>query len=240
MDGVRHIPDSKTNFVGIDVNVKCNLFSLSNNVSYDYDRKLVDDYTKLCLEIDKRKSKDKKYKVGKRVQFKFDKLSEKMLKSNQQLIAKMCKDLKNNGLDHIVMENLDNGFGKSYVKTDDLNFNRRVNFLHLSSLKNEVEHIARKYDIAISTVHAEYTSKMCSKCGCIDDNNRKNQEDFCCVSCGYAANADHNASINIRNRVTLTVLRDKLLKQTDNGAFVPLKIKRDKIKDVLLSCRYTT
>jgi transposase len=92
--------------------------------------------------------------------------------------------------------------------------------------------------MATSLVHAEYTSKACSKCGCIDDDNRKCQEDFVCVSCGHADNADHNASVNIKNRVTLTVLRDKLLKQTENNAYVPLLKKRDDIKKALLSFRY--
>lgn len=239
-DGVRYIPDNKTNFIGIDVNVKHNLFSLANNTTYDYDHKLVSDYAKLCKEIDLRKSRDENYKVGKRNQYKLDKLSEKMLKSNQQLISSMCKELKEQGFDHIVMENLDNGFGKSYTKSEDINFNRIVKFIKLSSLKNEVEHIARKYDIAISTVHAEYTSKTCSKCGCIDDHNRKNQEEFICVDCGHQDNADHNASINIENRVVLTVLRHKLLKQTDNKAFTPLKFNRERVKSILLSCRYNT
>ena len=35
----------------------------------------------------------------------------------------------------------------------------------------------------------------------------------------------------------VTVLRDKLLKQLDNGAFETKKLKRDKVKGVLLSFR---
>ena len=45
-------------------------------------------------------------------------------------------------------------------------------------------------------------------------------------------------SKNIRNRVVLvTVLRESLLKQLDNGAFEPRKLKREKVKEVLLSFR---
>jgi transposase len=112
-----------------------------------------------------------------------------------------------------------------------------VKALRISSLKNEVEHIARKYDIAVSTVHASYTSKMCPVCGCIEDENRPTQELFSCIECGHGDNADVNAAINIRNRVTVTVLRDKLLKQCDNGAFEPKKLKREKVKEVLESYR---
>ena len=39
------------------------------------------------------------------------------------------------------------------------------------------------------------------------------------------------------NRVLVTVLRELLLKQLNNGAFKPKKFKREKVKEVLLSFR---
>ena len=239
-NGKRYIPYVNGDVVGIDVNCKHNLLSLSNETTYDYDRKLVNDFCKLSTEIDKLKKQDKEYKVGKHKQQKLDTLKSKIVKSEQQLIANMCKTLQSQGVGHIVMEDLDNGFGKCYVKDKDnegINYNRKVKFLGLSSLKQEVEHIARKYDIAVSTVQASYTSKMCPMCGCIEDENRPNQETFECIECGYKDNADFNAAKNIRNRVLVTVLRDMLLKQMDNGAFEPRKLKREKVKEVLLSFR---
>ena len=242
-DGERYIPtvDDNSNIVGIDVNVKHNLFSLSNGLTYDYNRNLVSDFCKLSTYLDNVKEKQgKEDKVGKRYQLKLDKLREKIVKSNQQLISNMCKSLKNDNITHIVMENLDNGFGKSFVKdknNNDINFNRIVKFLKISSLKNEVEHIARKYGIAVSTVQSYYTSKMCPICGCIDDENRTSQEEFSCIECGFESNADINAAINIKNRVSVTVLRNKLLKQMDNGAYEPKRLNKEKVKEVLLSFR---
>lgn len=242
-DEKRYIPtvDNNSNIVGIDVNVKHNLFSLSNGLTYDYNRKLVNDFCKLSTYLDKVKEKQgKEYKIGKHYQLKLDKLREKIVKSNQQLISTMCKSLKNNNITHIVMENLDNGFGKSFVKdknNNDINFNRVVKFLKISSLKDEVEHIGRKYDIAVSTVQSYYTSKMCPICGCIDDENRTSQEEFCCIECGFESNADINAAINIKNRVSVTVLRSKLLKQMDNGTYEPKRLNKEKVKEVLLSFR---
>ena len=238
-DGERHIPEPNGETIGIDVNCKHNLFSLSDETTYDYDRKLVNDFCKLSLEIDKLKD-DKTYIIGKRKQWKLNKLKEKIIKNEQQTIATMCKNEKAKGTGHIVMENLNNGFGKCYIKdsgNEDINYNRKVKFLGLSSLKQEVEHIARKYDIAVSTVQASYTSKMCPICGCVEDSNRPNQETFECVECGHKDYADFNAAKNIRNRVLVTVLRDKLLKQLDNGAFEPRMLSRDKVKEVLLSFR---
>ena len=239
-DGERYIPELHGDTVGVDVNCKHNLFSLSNETTYDYNRKLVNDFCKLSRYIDELKSKDKSYAVGKRKQRNLDVMKVKMVKSEQQLIATMCKTLQSEGVGHIVIEDLDNGFGKCYIKdsdNEDINYNRKVKFLGLSSLKQEVEHIARKYDIAVSTVHPSYTSKMCPRCGCIDDKNRSNQETFKCVECGHKDNADFNAAKNIRNRVLVTVLQESLLKQLDNGAFEPKKLNREKVKDALLSFR---
>ena len=239
-DGERYIPQVNGKTIGIDVNCKHNLFSLSDETTYDYDRKLVYDFCKLSLDIDRLKGQYKGYKIGKRKQRKLDKLKSKMIKSEQQLISNMCKTLHSQGIGRIVMEDLNNEFGKCYSKdkdNDDINYNRKVKFLGLSSLKQEVEHIARKYDIAVSTVQPSYTSKMCPICGCIDDGNRPNQETFECVECGHKDNADFNAAKNIRNRVLVTVLRDSLLKQLDNGAFEPKNLKREKVKEVLLSFR---
>ena len=239
-DGERYIPQPNGNTIGIDVNCKHNLFSLSDETTYDYDRKLVNDFCNLSLEIDKLKKQNKEYEIGKRKRQKLDTLKSKMVKSEQQLIANMCKALQSQGVGHIVMEDLNNGFGKCYVKDKDnvdINYNRKVKFLGLSSLKQEVEHIARKYDIAVSTVQASYTSKMCPICGCIEDENRPNQETFECIECGHKDNADFNAAKNIKNRVCVTVLRESLLKQLDNGAFEPRKLKREKVKEVLLSFR---
>ena len=237
--GERYIPQAGNNIVGIDVNCKHNLFALSNETTYDYDRKLVNDFCKLSLEIDKLKE-NKSYVIGKRKQWKLDTLKRKMIHSEQHMIATMCKDLQKQGVNHIVMEDLKNGFGKCYVKdsdNEDINYNRKVKFLGLSSLKQEVEHIARKYDIAVSTVHSSYTSKMCPVCGCIEDENRPSQETFECIECGYSSNADFNAANNIKNRVSITVLCNSLLKQLDNGAYEPKNLKREKVKEILLSYR---
>lgn len=238
-DGERYIPEAGDNVVGIDVNCKHNLFSLSNKTTYDYDRELVNDFCKLSIEIDKLKE-NKDYKIGKRKQHKLDILKMKMVKSEQQLISRMCKELNRQGVNHIVMEDLDNGFSRCYIKdsdNEDINYNRKVKFLGLSSLKQEVEHISRKYDIGVSTIHSSYTSKMCPVCGCIEDENRPNQETFECIECGYESNADFNAANNIKNRVSITVLCNSLLKQLDNGAYEPKNLQREKVKEVLLSFR---
>ena len=103
-DGERYIPQVNGNTVGIDVNCKHNLFSLSDGTTYDYDRKLVNEYAKLCKEVDNLKNADKDYKLSKRKQWKFDRLKHKMIKREEQIISTMCRSLQSQGVNHIVME----------------------------------------------------------------------------------------------------------------------------------------
>ena len=243
-DGERYFPDNKTNYVGIDVNVKHNLFTLSDGVSFDYSRILLNELTAELSRVDELK-KRKEYEVGKKKQRQIDSIRNKIKKSNEQLCSVMCKYLNSIGKNHIVMEDLDNSFGKSYIKdktNNDVNFNRVVKELNLSSLKQMVEHIGRKYDICVSTVHASYTSKTCPICGCIEDENRPTQESFKCINCGHENNADINAAINIKNRVSSTVLKKNLLKQTKigNETYEPKPLKRETVKEILLSLRYNS
>ncbi len=236
----RYIPDNKTDYIGVDVNVKNNLFALSDGKCFDYNRKLIKDLSGELIKIDKLKSK-KDYKTGKRRQNKLTSIKNKIKHSNEKICSDVCKYLNKSGYNHIVMENLDNSFGKSnrVDKNNNINYNRVSNCLNLSSLKNMMEHIAYNYDISISTVHPHYTSKACSVCGCIHDDNRQTQESFKCVECGYVNNADINAAINIKNRVASTVLRSSLLKQNKygNNSYEPKLLKKEKVKEVLLSFR---
>ena len=49
-------------------------------------------------------------------------------------------------------------------------------------------------------VPAAYTSRTCHKCGHVAKGNRESQAVFHCVECGYEANADVNAAMNIPSR----------------------------------------
>lgn len=64
-------------------------------------------------------------------------------------------------------------------------------------LQRKIEHKAEVAGIEVRKINPQYTSQRCSRCGCIDENNRKNQADFKCVTCGYSTNADYNAARNI-------------------------------------------
>ena len=56
---------------------------------------------------------------------------------------------------------------------------------------------------ALLKVDPAYTSQTCSRCGHVHRDNRPSQAVFACGACGFRANADHNAAVNILVRAGL-------------------------------------
>ena len=108
-DGIRYIPevDETSALIGIDVNIKHNLFALSDGTTYDYDRELVNKFCQESIKNDKLKEEfnkkhngkdDEKFKLGKRKQSVVDSLRNKIKKRNQELISNMCNRLQQQGI----------------------------------------------------------------------------------------------------------------------------------------------
>jgi IS605 OrfB family transposase len=64
-------------------------------------------------------------------------------------------------------------------------------------LRSSLEWHGRKNGCDVMAVPAAYTSQTCFACEQIAAESRDNQARFCCVACGYQANADVNAARNI-------------------------------------------
>jgi len=62
------------------------------------------------------------------------------------------------------------------------------------SLQRLVEKLALRRGIPVIYVNPAYTSKRCSRCGCMGRRSRKRFE---CPHCGFVAHADVNAAFNI-------------------------------------------
>ena len=67
------------------------------------------------------------------------------------------------------------------------------------SLKEKVRVLAARYGVLVHDVNPRHTSQECSQCGFISPTNR-DKEKFLCESCGYHADADIQASVNILNK----------------------------------------
>lgn len=243
---------TEANTIGIDVNSKHNMFALSNGEFIPHDEELIADLERELLKIDEKQKnynarfnegeKHDAFKISRKDKARIEAITLKLNESNKRKISEMCRSLAAQGYTHIVMENLD-GFQGSRLHSEDKNgFN--LGRLHLriglSSLKDEVEHIALHYNLSFSLVQPEYTSKMCPKCGGIDDRNRQTQEEFKCVDCHHEDNADHNSSVNIEFRLTSTVLRGHLLERAGDSEyryFQPKSLPRWKVRKCLEKCR---
>lgn len=65
-------------------------------------------------------------------------------------------------------------------------------------LRTFIEYKAKMLGIPVITVDPRNTSRTCPCCGHIDKANRKTQDKFLCVDCGFSGLADHIAAVNIR------------------------------------------
>ncbi len=61
----------------------------------------------------------------------------------------------------------------------------------------------------VEKVKAAYTSQTCNACKHVARESRKSQATFVCVSCGYRANADVNAAMNIAAGYVVTARGDR-------------------------------
>ena len=237
--GERIVPENKVEFMGVDVNMKRNMFSTSEDFSLDYDRNLIDRYAEELVKVDEFKKKDKNWIPGKKRAGRLASFKRKIKGDVQRKSVGLIKQSKALGKDHLVMENLTGFSGsKTFVKDEetDLKISRLSKELKISGFKDIVGGIASHYDVAVSLVHPEYTSQECRICGCIDKENRLSQDRFCCVACGHTEDADFQSHKNMVRRVVSNVLRQKLLKDKhgNSGVFVPIPMKKEEIKNILL------
>jgi putative transposase len=109
-------------------------------------------------------------------------------------------------IDHCLVNNINTlVIGYNPLWKQHCNMGKRINqsfvqvpfhkFLHM------IEYKAKLLGIAVILVSEAYTSQKCSSCGIIDKKNRKSRGLYHCHSCGLHLNADHNAALNILQRL---------------------------------------
>ncbi len=99
--------------------------------------------------------------------------------------------------------------------------NRKVKRMPYSEFRHALESVAFQNGVNVVPVSPRNTSKTCYRCGNVSRNNRKSQAMFSC-NCGFEANADRTASVNIASKL-LMERGDKGLIQsiTPNTCFNP-------------------
>ena len=90
--------------------------------------------------------------------------------------------------------------------------NRLIRDCSWGNLIEKIESVAAKFGSICLKVNPKFTSQKCSHCGHIQKENR-NKERFLCLNCGFLADADVQASVNIGTKglETLGISQSRLL-----------------------------
>jgi IS605 OrfB family transposase len=134
-------------------------------------------------------SKHGRQKVDKAI-FKMGNKERRFIDSfNHKISREIIKFALKHRASKIITEDL-SGYDRNQTILRNWNFNE---------LQTKLEYKAKKEKIKIEKISPRNTSRACSKCGYIDKENRKTQAEFNCLNpeCGYEANADYNAALNI-------------------------------------------
>jgi IS605 OrfB family transposase len=153
---------------------------------------------------------------------------ERLRRHTRQSINKAVKDFF---LDHpnceIVLEDL----SVSTMRFKSKRMNAKLHASNLAQTPNHIHWVAAQLGLPVTKVNPAYSSQECKCCHFVHRNNRPNQQTFCCQVCGYAANADEAAALNLvqrlhdnellacqtRNNVKELLLRRHQLWRTANG-----------------------
>jgi transposase len=231
------IEPKEENTLGLDVNAKNNLLADSNGKFYDAifknnsylnrDKNVVcndDESTELKSRFIKNvneivllnskpveeRTKKEKYRY------------ERLLRTNESLIkaylSVLVKDWKKQGIEHLVLEDLNLANDKSYSKSYyehariKIKYSRLIRLLRLNQIKIWLAQLGEKQGIFVHWINPAYSSQECNSCHHISDKNRVVQEKFKCEKCHYELNADTSSAVNIKERVVNKELRKLLSK----------------------------
>lgn len=113
-------------------------------------------------------------------------------------IVEKAKDTKSG----IALENLKGIRKRTTVQKAQRRQHSSWNF---HDLRTKIEYKAKLATVPVVLIDPRYTSQECSNCGDVSKSNRRSQSTFSCTSCGFSANADVNAALNIRSRAVVSL-----------------------------------
>jgi len=179
--------------VGIDVGIQ-NFCVDSDGLAFE-NPKFIDRTLEKIKKVQKKLSrKQKNSKRREKVRLKLAKLYEKLENQRNDFLHKLSRYYVNN-YDVICLEDLDVKDMVENGKSSTLN--RHIHdsawYKFLSLLAYKAERAGRR----VVRVKAANTSKRCANCGYIVENLSLKDRWFTCPVCGWEADRDYNASLNI-------------------------------------------
>jgi len=180
-----------TGCIGVDLGVK-QIATSSDGESYSGD--IIETKRKQYSEHRRRLQKRGTRSANRRIKTIGRKESRFRKDVNHQISKRLVEKAKGN-LCALALEELKGINTRVTVRKSQRNQRLSWSF---SQLRSFIEYKALEQGVHIVIVPAPYTSQTCSACGRCEKKNRKNQSEFICLDCGFAANADYNASLNIK------------------------------------------
>ncbi|BBE42840.1 Mobile element protein [Conexivisphaera calida] len=121
---------------------------------------------------------------------------ERVANTRRDLYLKLGKILAEL-YDLVVVEDIDvKGLvGKSYRPQ-----RRRLHDVSFYELKTVIEYQMRKYGKDFAAVDPKDTSRTCARCGYVREDLKLGDRVYVCPACGWAADRDYNAALNILAR----------------------------------------
>jgi IS605 OrfB family transposase len=123
---------------------------------------------------------------------------ERLRRHTRQSINKAAKDFfRDHPARTIVLEDL----SVSTMRFKSKRMNAKLHAANLAHIPAHIQWVAAKLGLPVVKVNPAYSSQECNHCHFVHRNNRPNQQTFCCQVCGYRANADEAATVNLVSRL---------------------------------------
>jgi len=159
---------------------------------------------KLQRVLNRKKKFSKNWKKPK---FKVSKLHNKIANIRKDFVHKSSKDLSKNHavvfIEDLSIRNMSKSargsqekHGKNVKRKSGLN--RAVLDASPFELRRQLQYKLTWRGGLLVAVPPQNTSRRCPACGTVSAENRRTQEKFSCVQCGFTANADFVAAVNIK------------------------------------------
>lgn len=127
-------------------------------------------------------------------------------KQSVMIVSKIHEHIANcrNDFAHKISRQLVDTYG--LISFEDLNikdmvqnkiYSKSIHDVAWNTLLQMTQSKAEEASCCVVLIPPAYTSQTCSFCGYVDQDNRKSQSKFVCLSCGHSENADVNAAKNI-------------------------------------------
>ncbi|HEV2655834.1 MAG TPA: transposase, partial [Ktedonobacteraceae bacterium] len=190
-------PDAQV--IGVDVGI-ANFLTSSDGKHYGTFHGKLRERQKRDREKRRRKAKLRACLKKKGVK----KLPSTRSKSGQRLTRHVKQEI-NRAVNVCLDEHPDAQIAYEELSIGSMKFKARAMnaYLSASNLARIPEKIAwetAKRGMRAAKVKSAYSSQECSVCHFPDRANRPDQQTFCCVVCGFATHADHNAATNLARR----------------------------------------